>query len=172
MQNNYQSHQQSRRGLPQIICGAICSLVGVICLIGGIINNNSLESQLSSMFNSKAVKPGTIFIIIGSILLAIGVIILIIGIYQFTQNKSFNSIQTINTPFDYDLALSRANELREKGLISDEEYNSKLVQLKKRVNYKSQYATKESESKYCSHCGAELSLNCKFCKNCGMELEN
>lgn len=172
MQNNYQTHQQSRRGLLKIISGAICSLVGVICLIGGIINNNSLESQLSSMFNSKAVKPGTIFIIIGSVLLAIGVIILIVGIYQFTQNKPFNSMQTINTPFDYDLALSRANELREKGLISEEEYNAKLIQLKKRVNYKGQCATKESESKYCTHCGAILPLNCKFCKNCGMELEN
>lgn len=172
MQNNYQTQQQSRKGLSQIISGAICSLVGVICLIGGIINNNSLESQLSSLFNSNDSKPGNIYIIIGSILLLTGVIILIIGIYQFTQNKPFNSTQIVNTPFDYDLALSRANELREKGLISDEEYNSKLVQLNLKSNHNHQISNLKSQLIFCSYCGAKISSDSKFCKQCGKELEN
>ena len=48
-----------------LICGVIGAIVGIVLLIVGISQNNSIEAQLSNIFSGGGGNPGTVWIIIG-----------------------------------------------------------------------------------------------------------
>ena len=65
-----------------IILGILLIIFGSGSLYWGSAQNNSLESQLISMFEKGTVNPGTPFIIIGGIGLAIGLIFLLVSLIK------------------------------------------------------------------------------------------
>ena len=62
-----------------LIFGIILLLGGAGSLIYGFIQNNSVQAQLSALFSSGSVNPGTIFIIAGAVAAVLGLIFIIIG---------------------------------------------------------------------------------------------
>jgi len=61
------------------VLGIILAIFGLGSCIYGIVQNNSMDAQLSSIFSSGRVNPGTIFIIIGAALAVIGILFWIKG---------------------------------------------------------------------------------------------
>lgn len=61
------------------ILGIILAIAGAGSLIYGILQNNSVEAQLSSLFSSGSVDPGTLWIIVGVIAAVIGIVLLVAG---------------------------------------------------------------------------------------------
>ena len=55
------------------------AILGLILLIVGISQNNSLEAQLASLFGSGKVNPGTPWIVIGIILILGAAVLFVIN---------------------------------------------------------------------------------------------
>ncbi len=139
-----------------IIIGIILIVLGGASWVYGSSVNNDMDIQLESFFNNGNTGTGDNFVIIGIILLVIGFILVIAGIakYLMSQNKN-------NT----DSRAKTLDDLRAKGLISQEDYNA-------RVTTRSQVDTTEknyvkSNFKYCKHCGMKLDGDSLFCPKCG-----
>lgn len=60
-----------------LIGGAIAALVGVILLIVGIIQNNSLEGMLYAALG--ATPPGTGWVVVGIILMIVGIGLVVVN---------------------------------------------------------------------------------------------
>lgn len=61
------------------VLGIVCIVLGGIAAVFGYMQNNSLESQLSSLFTSGAINPGTPFIVIGIVAVILGVVLCVLG---------------------------------------------------------------------------------------------
>ena len=61
------------------ILGIILTLLGVGSLVFGLMQNNSLEAQFTSLLSSGSVDPGTIWIIAGAIAVILGLVLIILG---------------------------------------------------------------------------------------------
>ncbi|GEM_PF-6524244 len=60
-----------------LIGGAIAALLGLILLIVGIVQNNSLEGMIYAALGGTA--PGTAWIVIGIILMIVGIGIVVVN---------------------------------------------------------------------------------------------
>ena len=91
-----------------IFLGVIFVVSGIASIIYGVNQNNSLSSQLSSLFKSGSTNPGTIYIILGVVIIAIG---LTIGYIGYTKNsKIITDYNTKKCPFC-------ANELKKEAIV-------------------------------------------------------
>jgi len=61
------------------ILGIILTLLGVGSLVFGLMQNNSLEAQFTSLLSSGSVDPGTIWIIAGAVAVILGLVLIILG---------------------------------------------------------------------------------------------
>lgn len=61
------------------VFGVILAILGAGSCIYGIVQNNSMDAQLSSIFSSGRANPGTIFILVGAVFSAIGIFLWIKG---------------------------------------------------------------------------------------------
>ncbi len=61
------------------ILGIILTLLGVGSLVFGLMQNNSLEAQFTSLLSSGSVDPGTIWIIVGAVAVILGLVLIILG---------------------------------------------------------------------------------------------
>lgn len=74
-----------------IIAGAILAVIGLGLTIYGIYLNNNVEAQLTALFNSGNVDPGTGWIVVGVIALVVGIALLVIGLTKTTSASSGTS---------------------------------------------------------------------------------
>lgn len=165
------SNQNNKAGIIWLAIGLVSLVVGLICLIVGISQNNSLESQMSSYFKNGTTNPGTPLIVVGVIFLVAGVAMAIAGIYMTLYKKPSYISKPVNGQFNYNESLKRADELREKGLITEAEYSEKLAKINTMNNEDNLSQNQHTETKYCSFCGEKIPVNSTFCSRCGNKLE-
>lgn len=63
-----------------VIIGIILIVLGAGGSIYGIIQNNSIEAQMKSLFENGSIDPGTVFIVGGAVIAVIGIVVLIKGL--------------------------------------------------------------------------------------------
>ncbi len=61
------------------VLGIVCIVLGGIAAVFGYVQNNSLSSQLTSLFSSGSLNPGTPFIVIGLVAIVLGVVLCVLG---------------------------------------------------------------------------------------------
>ena len=61
------------------ILGIILIVAGAVSVLYGIMQNNSLEAQLTSLFSSGKTNPGTIWIVIGIIAVVVGIVLMVLN---------------------------------------------------------------------------------------------
>lgn len=59
--------------------GIILLIAGLGSTIYGVIQNNSIEAQLTSLFSSGSTNPGTVFLIVGIAAAVIGVVLIVVS---------------------------------------------------------------------------------------------
>lgn len=84
---------------------------------------------------------------------------------QYLFNKNNNNVQSGGSDNNVDDLMKYA-ELLEKGLITNEEFNMKKVEIIGASNVSKSNGT----PKFCPNCGNSIDLNSKFCPNCGIQL--
>ena len=77
------------------VFGIILIILGFVCFGVGMEQNNDMEAQLESFFESGRTNPGDTLIIIGIALVVLGIIFLIIGLVS--KNKK----HPVNPPYYY-----------------------------------------------------------------------
>ncbi|OUN99633.1 hypothetical protein B5F98_00170 [Pseudoflavonifractor sp. An44] len=62
--------------------GVVLIILGLVCAGYGYTQNNTLEAQISSLLQSGATNPGTIFIFLGIGVAIVGVLLCIYSIVR------------------------------------------------------------------------------------------
>lgn len=159
------------------ITGIILLVVGVAGCIYGYSLNNSLEAQLSSLFEYGYSDPGTIFIIIGAVCAVLGVVFIIAGLTKKKDTTEYVLVcsacgaDNVSTDKDCKKCRDCKGNLVYSGFTKTEwfslEKDERMI-IRDRIVKKEQPKTKSaSSSKPCSECGREISVNAKFCPYCG-----
>ena len=63
-----------------VVIGIILIVLGAGGSIYGIIQNNSIDAQMKSLFENGSIDPGTVFIVGGAVIAVIGIVVLIKGL--------------------------------------------------------------------------------------------
>ena len=63
-----------------VIIGIILIVLGAGGSIYGIIQNNSIDAQMKSLFENGSIDPGTVFIVGGAVIAVIGIVVLMKGL--------------------------------------------------------------------------------------------
>ena len=63
-------------------------VAGVVSIIVGSNMNNSIASQLESIFSGGGANPGTPWIVIGVVVGVVGLVLLIAGLVKKNNNKN------------------------------------------------------------------------------------
>ncbi len=62
-----------------LVIGILLVLAGAGSTIFGIVQNNDLERQMESIFESGTANPGTVWIVVGAVALVVGIILLVVN---------------------------------------------------------------------------------------------
>ncbi len=150
-----------------IVLGIIFMIGGAISFIYGSSMNNSYEAQWNSFFNSGTKDPGSMFTLIGAFAVILGVIFVVIGIVIYNNKKGkyvknngyMNQFENKNNN-----RINQLIELKNKGLITEGEFNQKLQSL-------TNYVPAQTKNSFCTSCGAEIRESDLFCPRCGKKAE-
>lgn len=61
-----------------LMIGILLMLAGAGSTIFGIVQNNDLERQMESIFESGTANPGTVWIVVGAVALIAGIVLVIV----------------------------------------------------------------------------------------------
>ncbi len=134
----------------------ICKILGFLALVGGITLIVLACTAFSEPF-MDTFQPNIIALMIGSTLSMCSVVLLFVGfIPQFKKIavKSAKYMQQQNAGDLKDIASTSAN-------ISSDAVTTTARAVKEGLK----------DTKYCSHCGAEIDRDSAFCKECGQKQE-
>lgn len=167
-----------------IATGIIFIIIGGIILGYGTNVNNNMDIQLDSFFSNGTTNTGDSFVIIGTILIIVGAIFLITGIIKNIQQ---NKLSTINSMLNRNSYNNVLNDLRNKNLITQEEYENKIRNNNpkdiQRVCFFCKSDLSENEiychscgkkqpNQHCPKCNYKLAENSYFCSNCGTKINS
>ena len=79
-----------------ILFGVILIVSGIVSIIYGVNQNNSLAAQLSSVFSRGSTDPGTIYIVLGVIGIIAGLIMVYIDYNNKNTSNHYNRRNTSN----------------------------------------------------------------------------
>ena len=69
-----------------IICGIILLIAGIASAVHGNTLNNSVASQLQSVFSSGQANPGNVWLYLGIAAAVVGLVLFIAGLIKANKN--------------------------------------------------------------------------------------
>lgn len=128
---------------PMVSLGAVATLIGGSITIYGQQNYDRCDGMRRALEDIARNSPGyqswnsqcedyRIVIIVGAIILVVGIIILLGGLFSPESNETVVGKPATPDPepkAEAPTRISKLNELRDKGLITEEEYNKKREEI-------------------------------------------
>lgn len=137
-----------------IAVGIVFIILGGISVFYGNQLNNNMEVKLDEFFSKGTTNPGEGFVIIGIIALIVGGIFLIAGLIRILIKSKNSNTTPVTQKAKQSVKINTLNELKNKGLITQEDYDAEISKL---TNIKV----------YCRNCGTAIDNSSSFCPNCG-----
>jgi RNA polymerase subunit RPABC4/transcription elongation factor Spt4 len=142
------------------IPGIILVIAGLISVFYGNNQNNSLEAQINSFFESGSKNPGTIFIILGVIGIIIGIVLIIREKMAGTGNYgNFGQKKTYNTNTN-DKRCRSCNKVYSGSFSACPHCGSSLYEETNQI-------ANSGDSWICKKCGEKNPTTSSSCKSCG-----
>lgn len=132
-----------------IIAGIVLIIVGTVSIVYGVLQNDSIEVQLESIWESGTKDPGNLWIIIGAAIAILGIVLLIVGL-----TKRNRTDRAISTKACKKCGIQLANN------------SSFCPRCGTPINEK----TIEKPVRTCPKCKAEQEKGAAFCRLCGTSL--
>lgn len=134
-----------------IALGIILIVLGGVSVFFGNQLNNNMEIRMNQFFNSGTTDPGSGFVIVGIIVLIVGGIFLVAGVVRAFLKSKNGSIEQNS---EYISKINTLNELKSKGLITQQDYDNEISNISDRKIY-------------CQNCGTAIEEDYSFCPKCG-----
>ena len=178
-----------------IAAGIVLMIAGVASIIYGVAQNDSMEAQFESIFNSGTKDPGNMWIIIGAVAAILGLVMLIAGLTKQksadkgTSPKAYRECgtpankETIVKPVrtcpkckaeqEEDAAFCRlcGTSLTESKTVPEARSAATPVSTPVSSSWSGSAKDKGDRNAICPHCGARQSSGNTNCKYCGTPMQ-